>query len=166
MRRGALALAMGCLCGSFAAAALDEAQWPPPPGVAQRMRELQHVIIDRDSTLAQREAAREELAKLLRSPAGQARARTPDEKPPRPARAAIEPFPSVVKPAERVPTPAPPSGVARVEVVEPPKPVVIPQTGAPATPSGNFAIDPRTGNVLHGIPGGYIDPRTGQVVPR
>ncbi|MGE5095560.1 MAG: hypothetical protein ACM3SO_10500 [Betaproteobacteria bacterium] len=166
MRAAAATLAMACAAGSLGAFALEEAQWPPPPDVGQRMRELQQVIIDRDSTMAQRGAAREELAKLLKSPAGQARGRTPDEKPPRPARAAIEPFPSVVKPAERIPTPLPPSGVAHVEVIEPPKPVIIPQTGAPATPSGNFAIDPRTGNVLHGIPGGYIDPRTGQVVPR
>lgn len=166
MRRGALALAVAGLCGSLGAIALDEAQWPPPAGMAERMRELQLVIMDRESTMAQREAAREELARLLKSPAGQARGRMPGEKPPRPARAAIEPFPSVVKPAERVPTPPPPAGVAHVEVIEPPKPVVIPQTGAPALPSGSFAIDPRTGNVLHGIPGGYIDPRTGQVVPR
>lgn len=163
MRAGALALGMLALGASLGAIALEEAQWPPPPDVAKRMHELQLVIIDRGSTPAQREAAREDLARLLKSPAGQSRP-TPDEK--RPPRAAIEPFPSVVKPAERIPTPPPPGGVAHVEIVEPPKTVVIPQTGAPAVPSGNFAIDPRTGNVLHGIPGGYIDPRTGQVIPR
>jgi hypothetical protein len=27
-------------------------------------------------------------------------------------------------------------------------------------------VDPRTGAVLHEIPGGYVDPRTGQVTPR
>jgi hypothetical protein len=166
MRLRALALAGALLGAGMSAMALEEAQWPPPPNMAQRMRELQHVIIDRDSTMAQREAAREELAGLLKSPAGQSRGRTPDEKPARPARAAIDPFPSVVKPAERVPAPPPPSGVARVEIVEPPRPIVIPQTGSVAIPHNDFAIDPRTGNVLHGIPGGYIDPRTGQVVPR
>ena len=50
-------------------------------------------------------------------------------------------------------------------VVEPPRPMVLP-SGAVVTPSNRFAIDPRTGAVLHEIPGGYIDPRTGQVTPR
>jgi hypothetical protein len=56
--------------------------------------------------------------------------------------------------------------VAQVEVVVPPKPIVIPQTGAALTPSGKFAIDPRTGHVLHETPGGYVDPRTGRFSPR
>src|SRR5260221_13216775 len=74
----------------------QEPQWPPPASVEARMHELQAVLIARDSTAAQREAAREELANLRKSPAGQARGRTPGEKPPR---AAIDPFPRVVKPA-------------------------------------------------------------------
>jgi hypothetical protein len=60
----------------------------------------------------------------------------------------------------------PPPGVAHVEVIEPPKRPVVPQTGVAPVPTGRFAIDPRTGSVLHEIPGGYIDPRTGQIVPR
>jgi hypothetical protein len=43
---------------------------------------------------------------------------------------------------------------------------VNPRTGAPALPSGRFAVDPTTGGVLHEVPGGYVDPRTGQFVPR
>lgn len=126
------------------------------------MRELQAVLGSREASSAQREAAREELSGLLKSPAGKARGASRDEK--RPARAAIEPLPPMVKPAEgRMPS-APP--VAHVEVIVPPKPLVIPGTGAVTAPSGRFAIDPRTGAVLHEIPGGYIDPRTGQVTPR
>ncbi len=164
MRAWAQGIAFALACAATSAFALDTPQWPPPADVEARMHELQQVIMSRDSTIAQREAAREELAGLLKSPAGKSRGRTADEKPARPARAAIEPFPSVVK---REVTPMPPTpGVARVEVIEPPKTVTIPQTGAQAVPSGGFAVDPRTGNVLHGFPGGYIDPRTGQVVPR
>ncbi len=147
------------------AAAIDSAQWPPPSGVQTRMRELQAVLGSRESTPAQREAARAELSRLLKSPAGQARGRTPDEKPTRPARAAIDPFPGVVKPAQSLPIgPAPP--IAHVDIVTPPRPLVIPRSGAVAQPSNGFAVDPRTGAVLHEIPGGYIDPRTGQITPR
>jgi len=144
------------------ALAADTPQWPPPSGVEVRMRELQAIIGSRGASSAQREAAREELSGLLKSPAGKARGPTRDEK--RPARAAIEPLPPMIKPADgRMPS-APP--VAQVEVVIPPKPLVIPSTGAVTAPSGRFAIDPRTGTVLHEIPGGYIAPRTGQVTPR
>jgi hypothetical protein len=145
------------------AAAIDTPQWPPPSGVEARMRELQGVIGSRDASSAQREAAREELSRLLKSPAGQAR-KSRDEKPVRPARAAIDPYPGVVKPAEAPAASAPP--LARMEVVVPPKLLVTPGSGAAIVPSGRFAIDPRTGSVLHEIPGGYIDPRTGQFVPR
>ena len=169
MRRAALPLAIAALGLAWQAFALDEAQWPPPPETAQRMRDLQHVIIDPSSTAQQRDAARNELSDLLKSPAGHARP-TPQEK--RPARAAIDPFPSVVKPWERVPAPPvlpvpPAEGVARVEVVEPPKPLIVPQTGRLAAPAGGVLIDSQ-GNVLHPVPGGvgYVDPRTGQFVPR
>jgi hypothetical protein len=164
--RSGRALAMAALCATQAWA-LDSPQWPPPGPVEARMRELQLVIIDRDSTASQREAAREELAGLLKSPAGQARRRTPDEKPSRPARSAIDPYPSVVRPAVVAPAPAPPAaGVARVEIVVPPKPLVNPQTGSVAAPTGRFAIDPRTGQVLHEAGNGFVDPRTGQFTPR
>jgi hypothetical protein len=132
------------------------------------MRALQQVIVERDSTAAQREAAREELAGLLKSPAGVQRGRTRDETPSRAARAAIDPFPSVVKPAVVAPVAPPPaSGVARMDLVDPPKPVTVhPQTGSSPAPSGRFAVDPRTGQVLHESGAGFIDPRTGQITPR
>ena len=161
MRTAALAAACACTL----AGAVETAAWPPPPAVEARMHELQGVIASRESTAGQREAARKELAALLRNPS--ARASTPDEAKV-PARAAIEPYPRIVKPAEGPIPPAPP--VAHLEVVEPPKTLVpIPGSATaavPATPSADFAIDPRTGGVLHGVPGGYIDPRTGQFVPR
>jgi hypothetical protein len=146
------------------AAAQEAPQWPPPEGISARMRELQLVIIGRDSTLEQRERAREELVGLLKSSAGRERGRTRDEKP---ARAAIDPYPSVVRTLPPLPAPArPPPEVARIEVVVPPKAVLNPQTGSPLAPSGRFAIDPRTGAVLHESGPGFVDPRTGQYVPR
>jgi hypothetical protein len=39
-------------------------------------------------------------------------------------------------------------------------------SGAVTMPTDRFAIDPRTGSVLHEIPGGFVDPRTGHVTPR
>jgi hypothetical protein len=162
-----MALARAALCLAIAvtaAAAADPAQWPPPTPVQERMHELQLTIGSREATPAQREAAREELSGLLKSPAGQARGPTPDEKPLRPAHAPLDPLPPIVKPLPRAPeNPAAP--VAHVDVVVPPKPLVLP-SGSVVTPSERFAIDPRTGAVLHEIPGGYIDPRTGQVTPR
>ena len=148
------------------ALAVETTLWPPPPEAEARMRELQQAITARESTMAQRESAREELANLLKSPAGQSKGRTPDEKPVRAARAAIEPYPSVVAPVNIAPAPPPPGGVAKIEVVVPPKPIVIPQSGAAVTPSGRFAVDPRTGNILHESGGAFVDPRTGQLVPR
>ncbi|MGZ5103903.1 MAG: hypothetical protein ACXWHB_06005, partial [Usitatibacter sp.] len=149
---------------AFCAIAAETAQWPPPTPVQERMHELQQVIGSRDATPAQREAAREELSGLLKSPAGQLRGATPDEKPVRPAHAPLDPLPAIVKPLAPSPAvPAPP--VARVEVVPPARPVVLP-SGSAVLPSDRFAVDPRTGHVLHEIPGGYVDPRTGQVTPR
>jgi hypothetical protein len=144
---------------SGVAMAVDTPEWPPPSPVEARMHELQHVITSADSTPEQRNAARAELVNLLKSPAGQDRDTTNG----RPARAAIQPFGRIVKPAESPPLPD--ASVAHVEVVSPPKPIALPN-GAVATPTGNgFAIDTRTGAVLREVPGGYIDPRTGKFTP-
>ena len=149
---------------ALGAVAAQGPQWPPSEEAAARMRELQEVMRSDAATPAQREAAREELSKLLKSPAGQERGRTRDEKPARTPRAAIEPFGPIVKPAPNPAIIVP--GVAHTDVVIPPRPFVIPLTGAVAAPSANVAIDPRTGHVLHETPYGYVDPRTGQFVPR
>jgi hypothetical protein len=159
-------LAIALVGFAVTASALETAQWPPPESVAARMKALQATLASADSSPAQREAAREELAGLLKSPAGQARGRSRDERPPR---AAIDPFPSIVRPGI-APTPItvvpPPGGVARLEVVDPPKVIVDPRTGSAAPQVGGFAIDPRTGSVLHETPGGFVDPKTGRVIPR
>ena len=91
----ALSAAMMAFAAS-SALALETAAWPPPGPVQERMRALQQAIIDPQSSAGERQAAREELANLLRSPAGQRPAGA--EKPARPPRAAIIPFPSVVQP--------------------------------------------------------------------
>ena len=165
--RPRLAAALALAWIAMPATALETAEWPPPEEVASRMKALQETLRDPKATPAQREAAREELAGLLKSPAGQARGRTADEKPARPARAAIDPYPSVVRPT-LAPAPAtpPPEGVAKLEVVDPPKPLVDPRTGTVLPRAGDFAIDPRTGAVLHAAPGGFVDPKTGQFIPR
>jgi hypothetical protein len=169
-------LAASCLLAAFLLLAsldghaVDTPTWPPPDPVLARMHALQRVIIDPQSTGAERQAARDELAGLLRSPAGEAKAPTPEEEARHPARAAILPFPSVVKPLPpEKPVVVPPSEVAHVEVLQPPKPVAIPGKGTaivPTAPAPGFAVDPTNGHVLHGVNGGYVDPRTGQFVPR
>ena len=144
--------------------AFARAGWPPPPETMARMKELQRVLGDREASAGQREAAREELSSMLKSPAGQSRGRTPDEKPQRPARAAIDPVPTTVIPSPNNSVPMP--GVAKLEVVDPPKPLIDPRSGQVMPQVGAFTVDPRTGNVLHSAPGGAIDPRTGQFHPR
>jgi hypothetical protein len=169
MRPGLLALALLAAIATQAGAA-ETSAWPPEGATAERMKQLQQVLHDRQASAVERENARRELAKLLKSPAGQARA-TPDEKPTRPARAAVDPLPTIFKstviPAVPGPSPSPAGapGVARLEVVPPPQPVANPRTGiATSPPAGGFAIDPKSGHVLHQGPAGYVDPKTGQIV--
>ena len=97
--------------------AMETAQWPPPPEVLGRMRDLQASIADPNISKEARAAARAGLENLLKSPAGQERK---VEAKPAP-RAAIDPFPSVVRtnPPRSVDPP-----VAKLEVVpEPPPPL-------------------------------------------
>lgn len=163
MRAALAAAVLGLL--PIAAFAVDDTQWPPPAPIVERMHALEAVIRSPDSTMPQREAAREELAGLLKSPAGRTVPPAPTKLPPR---AAIDPYPSVVRPLPpRDVAVPPPPGVAHVEVLEPPKSLAVnPRSGSVAAPSGNVAIDPATGHVLQPLPGGYVDPRTGQFVPR
>jgi hypothetical protein len=154
----ARALAASAVLLAGPAAGLDSTAWPPPSPVGERMHELQHVIGNPQSTAEQRQAARDELANLLKSPAGQ----SPHAQKMAP-RAAVEPGARIVKPLEPVaPGDAPP--VAHVEVLSPPQPVATP-SGPVLVPSGKFAVDPRTGAVLHPVPGGYVDPRSGKFTP-
>lgn len=156
------ALLFCSLLAAGSALAVDDTQWPPAGDAEARMRELQLVIGSRDSTPAQRDSAREELMRLLMSPGAGARG-TPPEK--RPARAAIDVLPNAIVPV--APAAPPPGGVAHIEVTVPPKPVIIPNSGIAVAPTTQeFAIDPRTGRILHGAGSGFVDPRTGQFVPR
>jgi hypothetical protein len=159
VRRAAL-LALAGL--ALPAVALETPQWPPPEGVEARMHELQQVIIARESTLAQRDTARAALIDLLKSPAGRGQPTTDKH----PARAAIEPLPSVVAPVNVAPSTLPAGSVARIEVIEPPKAIPMPPLGLPPPVPGRAAVDPRTGAVLHGTAAGYVDSRTGQFIPR
>jgi hypothetical protein len=131
------------------------------------------VIHDPATTPEQRDKARDELRHLLKSRAARDEVEKGNPHPgPLPRerenvpRAAIQPFPSVVKPAESPTVKVPPPPVAHIDVVRPPKPLIIQQSGAPAVPAPGVAVDPRTGQILHETPGGYINPRTGEFIPR
>ena len=157
MNARAMAAVVALLAGD--ALAVDNTQWPPPSPVEARMHELQRVITNPKSTAEERNAARAELVNLLKSPAGQDHDTTGGH----PARAAIQPFGPIVKPAANPPLPDVP--VARIEVTQPPKPVALPN-GSLAVPAANgIAIDAHTGAALREVPGGYIDPRTGKFIP-
>jgi len=121
------------------------------------MQSLHQVINDPKSTLDQRQAAREELGNLLKSPAGQGPAASAP-------RAAIAPVGPIVKPAVNPAISTPP--VAHVEVTQPPRTTVTPQGLAAAPTPGGAAIDPRNGHVLTETTNGYIDPRTGHFTPK
>jgi hypothetical protein len=164
--RGRVVAAVASLA-ALGALAAGEAVWPPPAPTQDRMHELQAVIRSPDSTMRQREAAREELANLLKSPAGRDRETPEEQRKLPPARAAIEPYPSVVRPLPPIATSVPPArGVAHLDVLPAPRPPVTnPRNGAVLAPTGRFAIDPATGAVLHEVPGGYVDPRNGRFVP-
>ena len=139
--------------------AAENVQWPPPDEVATRMRELQGTISSPDASAAEREAARAELTRLLRSPG--ATGRVPHTAP----RAAIDPVGPLVRPMPNPKAVAP--DVATMEVIVPPKmPMITPGTNRAVIPSTGAAVDPRTGHILHETPNGYIDPRTGQFTPK
>ena len=141
------------------AGAVETPQWPPEDAVAARMRELQATIGSADASAAERDAARSELTKLLRSP--NATGRVPHTAP----RAAVEPIAPLVRPMPnpKIVTP----DVATMEVIIPPRiPALTPGTGRAVVPSTGAAVDPRTGHILHETPNGYIDPRTGQFTPK
>ena len=125
------------------------------------MRELQAEISAKDSTPAQREAARRELGQLLKAPGTAA----PQKSAPR---AAIQPFPSIAAPG--LPLPAPsrvdPDDVAKLEVIVPRRAIVNPATGSVVAPLGSTMIDSRTGRVFIETPSGYMDPVTGRLIPR
>ena len=123
------------------------------------MRELQAEISSRQATPEQREAARRELGRLLKSPGAAAPAKSPP-------RAAIQPFPSIAAPTVPTAPRVDPDDVAKVEVVGPSRAIVNPATGSVVAPLGSTVVDTRTGRVLTETPSGYLDPVTGRLIPR
>ena len=161
--RAPIAIGLALAITAGASWAIETAEWPPPPEMLGHMRDLQAMIAAPGTSREERAAARQELERLMKSPAGRDK---PTSETKKPARAAIDPFPSVVKPSEAK---LPPPPTARVEVVTEPPPrglTVNPSTGSVLRPSTGSAVDPRTGHLLHEVPGGYVDPRTGQFVPK
>jgi hypothetical protein len=158
-----LALAISVTC----TLAVESTDWPPSPETLARMRELQSKITDPATTKVERESAKKDLERLMKAPGA------PDRKPAepkKPARAAIDPFPSVAPAYEYKPLKEPPP-TARLEVIEDPppprKPVIDPATGRLIQPtSPGAAVDPRTGRLLTETPAGYVDPRTGRLIPK
>lgn len=110
------------------------------------------------STPAERQAARDELARLLMNPGAKA-APVDAPKPPRAAVAPLTPSPPLpsAKPAQPKVTPVAPP-------VRAPSPVPDGKGGT-IVPSGKTAIDPATGAVLVDTGNGWVDPATGRFVP-
>jgi hypothetical protein len=125
------------------------------------MRVLQATISSKEATPAEREAARRELGQMLKAPGSAPPAKSP-------ARAAIQPFPSIAAPSVPAPTgpPVDPADVAKLEVVGPSRAIVNPSTGAPIMPLGSTMVDTRTGRILTETPSGYMDPVTGRLIPK
>jgi hypothetical protein len=143
--------------GAFAA----EPAWPPA-NTAGRLQELRAVLISATSTPAERQAAREDMMKMIVNDAAAVRpARMPPRSAVERARSVFEGNPDAAKPVPPVPpvsTVALPSPAAA--------PVVNPATGATLLPLGRSVVDPITGRMYHDVPGGYLDPLTGQLVPK
>ncbi len=136
--------------------AQDAPAWPPSAEARSRIAELQAVMSARDSTPAQREAAREALARLLRHPD----AAEPEELPA--VRAAIAPFPPI-------PAPAPALQARTATLVAAPRaipPLSLPIFGLALPPAGRVVIDPATGALFRDTGLGFIDPATGRRIPK
>lgn len=162
-----LAIGLALAIAATTPVAVETTDWPPSPETLGRMRDLQAKILDPATTKGERATARKDLERLMKAPnapetrAGEAK---------KPARAAIDPFPSVAKPADAglpfVPKPlTEPPPTARLEVIEESRrPIIDPSTGRIIQPGA--AVDPRTGRMLQETPSGYIDPRTGRLIPK
>jgi hypothetical protein len=153
-------LAMLAIASTGAGAA--EPTWPPAADAARRLQELRAVLISPASTPAERQAAREEMMKMIVNEGAAARPA------PMPPRAAVESPRSVFEGRPDLAKPVPPTPA--VSTVAPPAPaaapVVNPASGATLLPQGRSAVDPATGRIYHEVPGGYLDPLTGQFVPK
>ncbi|MBZ0249837.1 MAG: hypothetical protein K8F93_09280 [Burkholderiales bacterium] len=149
-------LAALALAGHAVAA---EPAWPLGPAAQARIEELRRVIGDAAATAAQRQAAREELVRLLMSPSATGKTVAPlppraaiepasPVQPPEPSRGATLPAVTPVEPAARAPLPVPDG------------------KGGTVVPQGKTAVDPRTGTILVDVGNGWVDPATGRFVPK
>ena len=149
-------LAALALAGHAVAA---EPAWPLEPAAQARIEELRRVIRDAAATAAQRQAAREELVRLLMSPSAAGKTVAP-----LPPRAAIDPAPPAKAPTPPQATPPP-----AITPVAPPvraTPPVPDGKGGTVMPQGKTAVDPRTGATLVDVGNGWVDPATGRFVPK
>jgi hypothetical protein len=152
--RAALLLALACAAPANGA----DPPWPPTPDARARIEHLRRTLGDPAATAAERQAAREELVRLLMHPS---RAGAPVA--PMPPRAAIDPS-LPLKPA----TPALPATPVITPVAPPvraPNPVPDGKGGTVA-PTGKTAVDPKTGATLIDTGNGWLDPATGRFVPK
>lgn len=152
-----LVVALACGHPALAAEPAPAPGWPPSEAARDRIVELRAVMSSREATPGEREAARRELAAMLRSPAAPAE---PVKAVARAPRAAIAPFPALVSPV--APLPQAPAAVM----------VPAPRT-MPAWPdaeseraASRFKVDPATGGVMVRTPQGYVDPNTGHRLPK
>ena len=136
-----------------------ETAWPPGPAAQARIEELRRVIGDAAATAAQRQAAREELVRLLMTPSAAGKTVAP-----LPPRASIDPVPPA-----RAPTPPQAAPPPAITPVSPPvrAPLPVPDgKGGTVVPQGKTAVDPRTGTILVDVGNGWVDPATGRFVPK
>lgn len=152
----ALFVALAGPAPAVAAEPVATPAWPPTAAARDRMQELRTVMSSRDATPAQREAARQELAAMLRSPAAPPEPMTVAT----PPRAAIAPFPAIVSPALQVPQ------APTASVVAAPRAIPAWPDAEREAPVSRFKVDPTSGSVMVQTPQGYVDPRTGHRVPR
>lgn len=153
---------VGCLLAALVVAGgalAAEPAWPPGPSAQARIDELRRVIGDPAATAAQRQAAREELVRLLMSPAASGKPVAA-----MPPRAAIDPAPPVPPPTPPR-TAAPPALTPVAPPVRAPMPVPDGKGGT-VVPQGKTAVDPRTGATLIDVGNGWVDPATGRFVPK
>lgn len=153
---------VGCLLAALVVAGgalAAEPAWPPGPSAQARIDELRRAIGDPATTAAQRQAAREELVRLLMSPAAAGKPVAA-----MPPRAAIDPAPPVPPPTPPR-TAAPPALTPVAPPVRAPMPVPDGKGGT-VVPQGKTAVDPRTGATLVDVGNGWVDPATGRFVPK
>lgn len=158
MRALSIVVVLGVLGAAPESRAAEAAPaWPPSAATQERITELRGVLSSREASPAQREAARRELAAVLRSPASPREPVTPSIAPPR---AAIAPFPAITSPLAILPS------APAATVVPAPRAIPAWPDAEREMPASRFQVHPSGGAVLVETPQGYVDPRTGHRIPK